>query len=393
MLLLLVFGCTLVVAVLISERAERTVLSLSVLFLVVGAVLGEGSLGLLHLHPTDAIIKHLAEIALFTVLLTDGMKLSIREVLASSRLPLRALAVGLPITVAGTTLLARYIADLSWLESLLLGAILSPTDPVLVSSLVGRPKVPERLRHLLNIESGLNDGLALPVVLATMHWMSGSDAGLPSLASEVAAGVALGALLPWLVLRVEGSRWFAASERHAPLMPIAVGITLFALCSLVHANEYVAAFTAGITMATLAGDLTREFDRIGEPVSEVLKLAALLTFGSLVSWRFLTSVAPVAYLFAGLALVVVRPAALAISFVGAGMPRDQFAAAAWFGPKGFASVIYALLVVRTGSDPAHRIFELAAVVIAASIVAHSTTDVPVARWIIGRQERESRAEA
>jgi NhaP-type Na+/H+ or K+/H+ antiporter len=164
---------------------------------------------------------------------------------------------------------------------------------------------------------------------------------------------------------------------------------LFAVCSMVHANEYVAAFSAGMTMASVQGDLTEEFEAIGEPIAELMKLAALLVFGALFSWEFLQAMSWQGYLFAALALIAVRPAALCVALIGDGMPKDQFAAAAWFGPKGFASVTYGLMVLRSGTDHARDIFGLAALVIAMSIVAHSSTDVAVAGWIIRRQQNGS----
>lgn len=388
MLLLFIYACALFVAILISERAERTVLSSSVLFLVTGAVASEYSLGILHLNAEDPIISTLAELALFIVLLTDGMKLSLRELWAGSRLPGRALIFGLPLTIGGTAALAHYIAQLDWLPSVLLAAILSPTDPVLVSAIVGRQKIPQTLRHLLNIESGFNDGLALPIVVVTLRLMSGQDPSLPDLASELGMGVALGVAVPWLIVKSAALPVFGVSQRYTPLMPVAAGTMLFAVCSMVHANEYVAAFTAGMTMASVRGDLRQEFEAFGEPIAELMKLAALLVFGALFSWEFLQAMSWRGYLFATLALVVVRPAALCVALIGHRMPKDQFAAAAWFGPKGFASVTYALMVLRTGADHAREIFGLSALVIAISIIAHSSTDVPIAGWIIRRQQHE-----
>jgi len=163
--LLLSFAVLLLIGVLISERAHRTVLSTAVLFLVGGFLLGPGALNIVSVSAGDPIVGGLAELALFSVLFTDGMRVGFRDLRSAWRLPGRALLLGLPLTLGLTAVFAHYIVGLPWLESFLLGAILAPTDPVFAAAIVGREEVPGRLRHLLNVESGVNDGLALPIVL------------------------------------------------------------------------------------------------------------------------------------------------------------------------------------------------------------------------------------
>ena len=151
-------------AVLVSALAKRTILSTAVLFLVAGFVLGPDTTGVLDVRADSPIVGTLAELALFAVLFTDGMRVGWADLRSAWRLPGRALGWGLPLTLLVTAVAAHYVAGLGWAESLLIGAILAPTDPVFASALVGNDKVPARLRHLLNVESGVNDGLALPFV-------------------------------------------------------------------------------------------------------------------------------------------------------------------------------------------------------------------------------------
>lgn len=386
--LVVLFSVTLVMAILFSAKAERSVLSTSVFFLLVGAVFGRESLGLLSLDAGDPVVSIFAKLALFTVLFTDGMKLSAAELWREMNRPARALLLGLPLTILGTAALAHWLGGLPWLESILLGGILSPTDPVLVSAIVGREEVPTAVRRLLHIESGFNDGLALPVVVVVLHFLSGEKAGVLSLVLEIAAGVVLGFIIPWAILRIESMRIFEASESYRQFMPTAAAMLVFSICGLTDANEYIAAFVAGITIATLGPDLADEFESFGEPLSELLKLGALMVFGALISVTFLREIPLGGYIFAALTLLAVRPLALGISFVGDGLPRHQFATAAWFGPKGFASVTYALMVVQADVSNADVLFHLAALVTAASIVIHSSIDVPVAEWLARREARE-----
>ena len=305
-----------------------------------------------------------------------------RLILASDReLPGRALFLGLPLTLGGTALLAHYVAGLPWLESFLLGAVLSPTDPVFAAAIVGREGVPARLRQLLNVESGLNDGLALPLVVILLAVSGEGEFHLASVVGEVLLGVALGVLVPWAAIRLGQIRFFSADKSYAPLNAFAIGLLVFALASITHANEFLAAFAAGITVATIGPEVRKAFLHFGELVAELLKLAALLVFGALMSPQFLMEIPWTGYAFAVLALLAVRPIALGIALLGSRLGWREWVTAAWFGPKGFASVVFGLLVLKSGLPRGNEVFHLTALVITASILAHSSTDVLVARWL------------
>ena len=165
---------------------------------------------------------------------------------------------------------------------------------------------------------------------------------------------------------------------------------MYAVAGLAHANTFLAAFAAGITVATLSDWVKETFHQFGELLTEVLQLAAILVFGALLSVQFLREIPVSGYLFALLALVVVRAVAMLVSLAGTAFPWPQRLAAAWFGPKGFASVLYTLWIVNAGIGRADQILHLAALVIAGSIIAHSSTDVLVANWL-ERHEHPERA--
>jgi NhaP-type Na+/H+ or K+/H+ antiporter len=177
MVTVLVFAFTLVTAVLISGLAARSVLSTAVLFLMVGFAAGGAAFDFIPLRPGDPVVERLVEITLFAVLFTDGMLVGFRDLIGARRLPGRAVLLGFPLTLGAVALLARFVAGIPWLPSLLLGAILAPTDPVFASALVGREEIPSRVRRLLNVESGLNDGLALPIVLILLGSAGRDGAG------------------------------------------------------------------------------------------------------------------------------------------------------------------------------------------------------------------------
>ncbi|MFL6294041.1 MAG: cation:proton antiporter [Thermoanaerobaculia bacterium] len=377
---LLAFALTLLVAVLLSALAHRSILSISVLFLLSGFAFGSGGLGWLPLEPRDPAVSKFIEIAMFGVLFADGMEVRLRDLRKQGSRTARALLIGMPLAIAGMALLGRFVVGLPWLQSFLLAAALSPTDPVLASALVGREEAPERLRNLLNLESGLNDGLALPVVVTLLALAGRDDADPLKLLGEVALGVAIGIVVPWIVIRLERSRFFSTAGAYGPLLAFAIGLLVLAAASLTHANLFLAAFTAGMMVETFAPHASEDFDRLGEGIAELLKLAALMVFGSLITLRLLAEVPLAGYVFAFLALFLARPLSLAISLAGSGLGARELAAASWFGPRGFASVFFSLLILASAVPHSERLFQVMAVVITASIVLHSSTDVLVARW-------------
>ena len=379
MALLLAFAVVLFAGVLLSGVAHRTVLSTAVLFLLAGFVLGDGVTGVLDLRPDDGLVVGLAELALFSVLYTDGMRVGFSDLRRAWRLPGRALVLGMPLTFGITAVLAHAVAGLPWTEAMLVGAVLAPTDPVFASAIVGRPEVPGRLRSLLNVESGLNDGLALPVVLVLLSVLSRDEVDAGELLTELGLGVVLGVAVPLVAVLLLRSRYTSSTPLYASLGGLSIGLMVLGLAEATHANLFLAAFTAGITVATVAEDVEKSFSEFGELVTELFKLAAILVFGALISPAFLGEIPLSGYVFAVLALVLARPLSIFASLARSRLPFSEQAVAAWFGPKGFASVVYGLLILEAEVVRADEMFHLVALVIFASILAHSSTDVPIAQ--------------
>lgn len=383
MVLVVVFGAALLVAVLFSGLAARSVLSTSLLFLVGGALVGDGFLGWIHITPGSDVVAVTADLALFAVLFTDGMHVSLPGLRGAWRSPARALALGMPLAFVGVALAAHFLAGLDWTTSFLVGAVLSPTDPVFASAIIGRKEVPARLRQLLNVESGINDGLALPVVLVLIAAAGPSaDAATASpeaILLELVAGLALGVVLPLTVHWLTRVPVLGAEPKLQPLLPLSVGVILYAACHLTHANPYLAAFSAGAVLASLSPQGKEAFAPLGEAFAELAKFAALLVFGALLTPRLFEGLGWGGYVTVVLAIVLVRPASLLLSLIGTHFGMRERLTAAWFGPKGFASVVYGLLVLQSGVPHGQEAFTLVAVCIAFSIVAHSSTDVPIAR--------------
>ena len=201
---LLVFGGLLMVGALISGLVKRSFLSLAALFVLVGFVLGEGGLEVLDFGARSEFVHDLAVVALVVILFRDGLEVESEMLQREWHLPFRKLVLGMPITGAIVACAAHWIVGLDWLESALLGALLSPTDPVLSSSVVTNPRVPRLVRHSLNLESGLNDGLALPAVLAFTAALADEEGFVwwQFVLQDVTVGFAFGIVLAWIAARL-----------------------------------------------------------------------------------------------------------------------------------------------------------------------------------------------
>jgi NhaP-type Na+/H+ or K+/H+ antiporter len=383
----LLFGGLLAVVAALSGLMRGTVLSASVLSVALGIALA--ATDVVHVDATDQSIVELIELALILTLFSDGMFVE-RELLSRHWSPVaRALVIAMPITMALLGLAAKALfPDLSWAEALLLGAVLSPTDPVVTSAVVTSRIVPASVRHTLNLESGLNDGLALPFVLFFLVLATpGGDAGTEAakLAGEAVVGVAigfgLGALAGRLHHHLPGG---GLTQRYEGIYAVGFALVAFGLAEVSFGNGLIAAFVCGIAMAAVERDVPAGFVEFAENTSAILQVLTFFVFGALiVATGFHHSVPPLV-LFVLFALIVARPAAVVLSFVRTGIPRPQKLFMAWFGPKGVASMLFALFVLKSNVGNASLIFDVAAIAIIASIVAHGLTDTIGARWMARR---------
>jgi sodium/hydrogen antiporter len=385
----LAFGLALLLAVLTSGLASRSPLSTTTVFLAAGLVVGP--LGLDIIDADRPAVARISEIALFAILFVDGQDAPLSVLRKHWQLSARALFIGMPLTLVLIAAAGHWVAGLSWLPALTLGAVLAPTDPVFASALVGRNDVPRQVRHLLNIESGLNDGLALPAVLLLVGLAGGKSAGhstdLLPLMLQLGGGVVLGIALPLVVWLLYQVRPLGATSHLRPLGPFAVAVVLFGLCHLTHANNFVAAFAAGATIATLEHEASESFRHTGELASEMTKGVALLAFATLLGPGLFTTAGLSGLVFAVIVIVVTRPVPVMAVLVRTDLSARQRLSVAWFGPKGFASVVYAAIVAFSDMESADKVLALAAVTVLLSAAAHSSTDLFVAQRLSAEQER------
>src|SRR3954454_16714810 len=395
---LTVLGALLVFGALVSGIARRSILSLTAVFVLVGVVLGQGGLEGLRFDPTSGFLSALATVTLVVILFRDGLEVEGEMLRHEWHLPLRALVLAMPITAAIVAVAVAALTDLSWTQAFLVGALLSPTDPVLSSSVVTNPRVPRLIRHSLNLESGLNDGLALPPVLALVAALdvSGGDFVwwrfvLQDVTLGFAYGVVVG-LLASVVLPRGGSLTDGIPAHQKPLYALGVAFLTYGVTTLPpHGNGFIAVNVCAITLGIRRPDIRGYVEARADDIVEIVKLGIFVVFGSLLTLEglFLDGWAAVA--IAVVALLVARPVALAIALIGTGVSRAALAFMAWFGPKGVATMTFSLLILGSGVPGAERMYDIAALVVLCSIVAHGLTDTAGSEWM-ARQADRSEAE-
>jgi NhaP-type Na+/H+ or K+/H+ antiporter len=380
---LIVLGLLLAILAALSGWLRTAVLSTSILAVAGGAALA--GLGAVSSRPDSPLIVALVELTLVLTLFRDGLEVEPELLRRRWRAPLRALAIAMPLTLGLIAIPAHALLHLSWPEALLLGAILMPTDPVITSTIVDSPGVPRIVRHTLNVESGLNDGLALPfvvVLIAVVGGGGGATGAGARMVGESAAGVAIGAALAlgagWVVERLPER---AVEGRFAGLYSVGLALTAYGVAETTIGNGLLAAFVGGIAFALVTTTIPGEAVHFAETLSTGFQLMTFFAFGTLVvavtwthGWAEMAG-------FVVLTLVVARPLAVLVAFVGVRLSFTEKLFIAWFGPKGVASILFSLLALGSLGASGSLVFEAASFVVLGSVLAHGLTETLGARWI------------
>ena len=391
---LLVFGGLLMVGALISGLVRRSFLSLAALFVLAGFVLGEGGLEVLDFSARSEFVHDLAVVALVVILFRDGLEVESEMLQREWHLPFRKLVLGMPITGAIVACAAHWIVGLDWLESALLGALLSPTDPVLSSSVVTNPRVPRLVRHSLNLESGLNDGLALPAVLAFTAALADEQGFVwwEFVLQDVTLGFAFGIVLAWIAAKLmpRGRKLTDSIPAHAQSL-YALGVA-FAIYGITvglppEGNGFIAVFVGAITLGILRPDLRVNFENRADDIVEIVKLGIFVVFGALLTLDGL---------FAdGWAAVGLRrrraPRGAAdrdLDRAGGdgGRHRDQ-GLHGLVRPEGRGDDDVLAVRARRGHPERRGDLLPLRVCVFASVLAHGLTDTPGSEWLIRREAR------
>jgi NhaP-type Na+/H+ or K+/H+ antiporter len=370
----------------LSARLERFDITAPIAFVLVGLLLTHGPLAVLGVTPSNELIKDLAEFTLALVLFSDASRVGLRELRAQMGLYVRLLGVALPLTIGLGTLLALALvgAGDAWL-ALLVGAALAPTDAALGAGILANPVIPAGLRRLINVESGLNDGIATPFVslaLAgvageTQHGSHGPGWAVAELAIGVLVGVAVGGAGGLLVQAASQRGW--AAEGFAGAAVLGLAVCAYATALAVDGNGFIAAFVGGLAYGAASGRSGQPLVPFVEETGALVSLLVWLAFGAVAVAPAVTGLSWQIALYAVLSLTLIRMLPVAVSLIGAGLDRPTIALIGWFGPRGLASVVFALLALEElGSHAAGHAVAFITITVMLSVIAHGATADPLA---------------
>jgi NhaP-type Na+/H+ or K+/H+ antiporter len=344
------------------------------------------AVGLVDATTAPEALRPLVEITLVWVLFSDAARVRVHDLRSDAGRYVRLLAIGLPMTVvAGWGLAAWLFPGLGLWLPLLIGAALAPTDAALGTPVVTNPAVPARVRRLINVESGLNDGIVTPVVVFALAGAASAEGraeapglaqALLELAIGVVAGVAVGAAGGWLLRRARGRGWVA--EDFAGAAVLALALTAYAAALAVHGNGFVAAFCGGLAFAATAGPRGPAELVFTEQVGGLVSLLVWAAFGAVAVPVLLDRVTWTVVLYAALSLTVVRMVPVTVALTGSGLHRATVSFIGWFGPRGLASLVFALLALEELGPVADEAVAVIAGTVLLSVLAHGMSAAPLA---------------
>ncbi len=371
---------------LLSRRLERADLTAPVVFVSVGGLMA--AFGVLDSPSAPETLKPLVEIALVWVLFADAAGVRVHQLREDVGRYVRLLALGLPLTIlAGWALASWFFPSMDTWLALLVAAALAPTDAALGQAVVTNPHVPARIRRLLTVESGLNDGIATPVVVfalagaATAEGVSGAPglgAALVELTVGALVGVGLGLSGGALVRRARAAVW--ASESLVGIGVLALAVMAYTASVTLHGNGFIAAFCGGIAFGVTAGRRGAAELVFLEQAGSLVSLLTWLGFGVIALPIIVDRVDVDIVLYAVLSLTVVRMVPVALCTLGAGLDRSTVLFMGWFGPRGLASLVFALLALEELGTDADDVIAVIGVTVLLSVVAHGFTAGPLAAW-------------
>ena len=388
LLALAIIAAGLLLYSLISGRLQGTLITAPLVFIIFGFAIGAGGLNVAKVHVGHAAIHAIAEFTLILVLFTDAARIDLKQVGRDHNLPLRMLVIGLPLVMAAGTLLASELfPTFSFWEAALLAALLAPTDAALGQSVVSAKVVPVRIRQAINVESGLNDGIALPAVLlfaalaSTEHAVTGAGDwlrfGLLQVILGPLVGVAVGYIGARLLDTAVERGWVSESFQGIGILSLAV--FTFAIAELIGGNGFIAAFVGGMVFGnSIRRPCTFLFEFM-ETEGQLLMLITFLVFGATLLPEAIEHMNSAYFMYALLSLTVIRMIPIALSLLGAGLRLPTSLFLGWFGPRGLASILFVLLILEESTVP-HRneLLSITVITVVLSALLHGVSAAPLA---------------
>ena len=372
----------------ISKRLTGTAVTAAMAFVGFGILAGPEVFDAVDLSATNETVRTLAEATLALVLFTDASRIDLRELRREVGVPLRLLGIGLPLTIALGAVAAGLIFDqMTFGEAVILAVILAPTDAALGQAVVTEPRVPGRVRQGLNVESGLNDGICVPLLFAAVaiadveSEIAGGRSATTLLTEEIGygvlGGVIAGALIAFAL--IGGDRRGLIAEQWRPVIPAAGAALAYGIASALGGSGFIAAFAAGIVFRAILKRDPEKCNRLAEEVGNVLNGATFLLFGAVLLGPALGDLSWSVLLYALLSLTIVRIGPVAIAMLGSRARRPTLGFLGWFGPRGLASIVFALIVIEESNLPEQQTLVTAVyLTVGLSVLLHGLTAAPLA---------------
>ncbi|MGO9488541.1 MAG: cation:proton antiporter [Solirubrobacteraceae bacterium] len=378
-------GLALLLVAAASRPLSSTPVTPAIVVVALGVLFGPLVLDELAVGPTSATVRTLAEATLAIVLFSDASRIDLRALRRQASIPLRLLGIGLPLTiVAGAALAVALFGSITVSEALILAVVLAPTDAGLGSAVVTDKRLPQLVRQSLNVESGLNDGICVPIlliVLATASGAGGASDPARVVAEEIGygliGGIAAGGLAGYVVVRAGARNLIDDAWRQ--ILPVAAAVLAFGTAVGLGGSGFIAAFVAGIVFGLIAREDSAEAMGFTEEAGALLDGITFLVFGAVLLGPALEHVTWQIALYALLSLTVVRMLPVAISLLGSGARGPTVAFLGWFGPRGLASIVFAVIVEDTHQAHSGTILTATYFTVGLSVLLHGLSATPLVR--------------
>jgi sodium/hydrogen antiporter len=374
----------------VSKRIAGSPVTPAMLFVAIGLLVGPRVLDGLDLASSSSTVQTLAEAALALVLFSDASRINLRELRRDANIPIRLLAIGLPLTIVLGVLAAVPLFDqFSIEEAVILAVVLAPTDAALGQAVVTEPRVPIRIRQGLNVEGGLNDGICVPllfIAVAAADVQSGLTGGrsagtlvLEEIGYGIVGGIAAG-LIAVAIIRLAGGRHLIEGA-WLRVIPAGAAALAYGIAVGLDGSGFIAAFIAGTVFGGLLGRDPAEENRLVDEVGSVLSGITFLIFGAILLGPALGEVSWDLVLYAVLSLTIVRMLPVAIAMLGTKARPATLAFMGWFGPRGLASIVFAVIVLEEAALPHEQTILMAIyLTVGLSVLLHGITAAPLAGW-------------
>jgi NhaP-type Na+/H+ or K+/H+ antiporter len=373
----------------LSRALDRTLISAPIFFLSAGLICGNKGIGLIDLGPRSEQVRVLAELTLTLVLFADASRIDVAALRREYTVPARLLGIGLPLTIfAGWLLGVGMFRSFSLAEILLLAVILAPTDAALGQAVVSDPRLPSRIRQGLNVESGLNDGICVPLLFVGLA-IVGAQAGVESSQGAIAlVAKAIGyGVLFGVIAGVAGALVTNLARRHlslgsgstwAQILPAATAALAYGLAAPLGGSGFIAAFVAGFAFGVVRRRGGGEATYLVEELGQLSNSVTFIIFGAAVVGPVLAGLTWSAAFYGVLSLTVVRMLPVAVALLGTRARRQTVAFVGWFGPRGLASIVFTIIVLEDGGVQHSSTITVAVVfTIVLSVYAHGLTAPPL----------------